>query len=71
MPLLQAISASAIPRLPDFPRQEVANIAWAFSKLVFMDEPLRYAISSQALALQSQFDGQGLVNLAWSEAVWR
>lgn len=49
MPLLTAISASAIARIAEFLPQQLANTSWAFACLSILDEPLCQSIASSAI----------------------
>jgi len=50
LPLLNALSAEAIPKISDFGMLELTNMAWAFAKLDIHDAPLLDSISASALA---------------------
>jgi len=47
--LLEAIAASAIPRIADFDVQALANTLWSLASMLFLDNPLLDAISSTAI----------------------
>lgn len=49
MPLMAAISASAIPRIAEFLPQQLANTSWAYACLSSLDEPLCQSIASSAI----------------------
>lgn len=54
-PLVESIAAESIPRLGDARTQELANMAWAYSRLEVRACPLLPAISSSSLRRISQF----------------
>jgi len=64
MPLLEATSAEAIPKLNAFERQELSNTAWAFATLGLQNVPLMNALSSEVRRRIELFDAQALANLA-------
>jgi len=48
-PLLTALAAEAIPRIADFERQSLSNIAWALASMVLQHVPLMNSIGCCAL----------------------
>mmetsp|Transcript_19592 Transcript_19592/g.26332 ORF Transcript_19592/g.26332 Transcript_19592/m.26332 type:complete len:145 (+) Transcript_19592:44-478(+) len=63
-PLLNAISASALPRLSQFSLQHLSNPAWSLSKFSILDDPLLAAISSEASPKLREATCQDLVSMA-------
>eukprot|EP00440_Ansanella_granifera_P058020 gb/GFBE01062893.1/.p1 GENE.gb/GFBE01062893.1/~~gb/GFBE01062893.1/.p1 ORF type:complete len:623 (+),score=107.36 gb/GFBE01062893.1/:1-1869(+) len=56
---------------PDFRPQELANTAWAFATMAWLDFPLLDAVSEGAQGKICEFVPQDCSNLAWSFAVLR
>jgi len=48
LPLLQAISRTALSKISQLDSQNLSNIAWAFATLEMLDLPLLAAIADQA-----------------------
>mmetsp|Transcript_89783 Transcript_89783/g.172092 ORF Transcript_89783/g.172092 Transcript_89783/m.172092 type:complete len:167 (-) Transcript_89783:46-546(-) len=46
----------------------LANTAWAFASIAFLDGPLMDAIAAAAIRKISEFYGQSISNMAWSIA---
>jgi len=62
---------AAIPKLPSFKTQELANLLWTFANQTFYHERLFAAVSLQATGRLSQFDNFDFSQLLWSCAkVW-
>lgn len=59
-------------RLPDFDRQGIANLAWAFAALLFPHPPLLDALADEAMARLSapgaDWAPQHLASTAWAFA---
>lgn len=74
IPLLEALSASAIRPIGDFDEPAaLSSTAWAFAKLQCVDETLMAALAAQALALLSEFGSKELARMSWafaSLAMW-
>lgn len=70
MPLLHALAqtvvSTASPETCD--TQSLANLAWAFARLVCRDEPLLEVLARECLGQLSEFRPRGLVNIAWAFA---
>jgi len=64
-PLLDAISASLLPKLEVTDTQGLSNTAWAFATISFWDEPFRDAISSASLNRRDA-NAQNITTLVWS-----
>jgi len=68
LPLLDAISAEARAKMPNFRCQDVANSAWAFATLQMRAMPLLEVLSLQVQALKYEMQAQNLSNTAWAFA---
>lgn len=68
MPLFDATSSAAIPKLSQFHGQNLSNTAWAWATRRVIDMPLLEAISAAASPIITEFDIQGLANTLWSFA---
>jgi len=71
LPLLMAISDTAIKQIPNFGCQDLANTTWAFAVVMFRDLPLLEALSQQALSRRWEMQPQNLSNTAWAFATLR
>merc|ERR1740130_242262 len=68
MPLLDALSAAAMPTIPEFDALALNKMAWACAVFELHDPPLLQAISAEALARISEFDVQERLNMLWAFA---
>jgi len=68
-PLLQAIAAQSMKRMPQWHVQELVNTAWSVAKLSFDDAPLRASISAAAMPRLPEYEARDLSITAWSCAV--
>lgn len=63
-PLLDSISAQALPKITEFDGQECANTAFAFAPLAMWHHgPLFNAIAAQSIRICSSVKGQSLRQL--------
>lgn len=69
MPLLTSTAAASLPRITDYRPQELANIAWSFSRLKCNHCPLLHATSSEALPKLTEFVSLNIANTAWAFCV--
>lgn len=55
--LLPLLEAYLVPLRREHPAEplSLAHTAWAFAKILFLDDPLRHAISAASIARLSQF----------------
>jgi len=51
IPLMDALSSAAIPRMPEFSAQVLANMAWSLAVLPRADLPFLNAIAASAMPL--------------------
>ena len=66
--LLEAIAAAAVPRLPEFVPQGLANTAWAYATAGHPAPTLFKAIAAAAPSRLDDFKPQELANTAWAYA---
>ena len=66
--LLDAIAREVPRRLGDFNPQELANTAWAFATLKYVDEKLFVSLAIVADRRLSEFNPQNVANTAWAFA---
>eukprot|EP00747_Dinoflagellata_sp_TGD_P152438 gnl/TRDRNA2_/TRDRNA2_177303_c1_seq1.p1 gnl/TRDRNA2_/TRDRNA2_177303_c1~~gnl/TRDRNA2_/TRDRNA2_177303_c1_seq1.p1 ORF type:complete len:184 (+),score=34.41 gnl/TRDRNA2_/TRDRNA2_177303_c1_seq1:964-1515(+) len=65
---MYAISSSSMPTLCEFSRQQLANTAWAFATLSFVNEPLLDAIADAARrsVWSPDADGKAFTSVLWA-----
>lgn len=63
---MDSLASAARRNISDFEPQGLANMARAFSHLLYAHSPLLDAIAAASLPRISEFDSQGLANTAWS-----
>merc|ERR1712224_227507 len=61
-----SLAAKARAQLLDYEAQDLANTAWAFSKMENAHLPLLKAISAEAIRKLAQFATQNISNTAWA-----
>jgi hypothetical protein len=68
VPLLDAIASASLPKIPEFGTQSIANSAWSFATLFFLNVPLMEALSSEFIKKIGEMESQNLSNMAWAMA---
>merc|ERR1712000_645865 len=67
-PLLDALSAAAIPLRTEASPQHIANTSWAFATLAWANMPGLDALASAAIPPRSDYEFRSIGNTAWSLA---
>jgi hypothetical protein len=68
-PLFDAIVHRAVPMLPDFSTQGLANLAWAFASVARADEAFFLPLGEEVAQRLGTLNSQELANTAWAFAV--